>query len=188
MQSLCSGSADSGLSTRSDSYTFPSTGELPGSNGEGRDHVSESEAPVHPEEKPQILEEARQPNTTVAQVLRRRQVDATTFYRWKQQAKDAVREAMGRDRRRTEADAKDREIERLRADLVKKSRIIAEVIEENLDLKTNCEPGHADAVFGEAEGRCTSGRERGGRAYRLECSPKPVATAWRRCCRKRRAL
>lgn len=87
------------------------------------------------EEKLQILEEARQPNTTVAEVLRRHQVDPTTFYRWEQQAKDAVREAMSRDRRRTEADAKDREIERLRADLAKKSRIIAEVIEENLDLK-----------------------------------------------------
>jgi FixJ family two-component response regulator len=62
-------------------------------------------------------------------------VDATTFYRWEQQAKDAIRDAMSRDRRRTEADAKDREIERLRAELAKKSRIIAEVIEENLDLK-----------------------------------------------------
>jgi transposase len=88
-----------------------------------------------PEEKLQILEEARQPNTTVAEVLRRHQVDATTFYRWEQYAKDAVRDALGRDRRRTETDAKDREIERLRAELVKKSRIIAEVIEENLEMK-----------------------------------------------------
>jgi transposase len=88
-----------------------------------------------PDEKLQILEEARQPNTTVAEVLRRHQVDPTTFYRWEQQAKDAIRDAMSRDRRRTEADAKDREIERLRAELAKKSRIIAEVIEENLDLK-----------------------------------------------------
>ena len=88
-----------------------------------------------PEEKLQILEEARQPNTTVAEVLRRRQVDPTTFYRWEQQAKEAVREALGRDRRRSASDAKDQEIERLRAELAKKSRIIAEVIEENLELK-----------------------------------------------------
>lgn len=67
-----------------------------------------------PDEKLQVLEEARQPNTTVAEVLRRHQVDPTTFYRWEQQAKDAIRDAMSRDRRRTEADAKDREIERLR--------------------------------------------------------------------------
>jgi transposase len=88
-----------------------------------------------PEDKLRILEEARQPGTTVAEVLRRHQVDPTTFYRWEQQAKEAVREAMGRDRRRTESDTKDREIERLRAELTKKSRIIAEVIEENLELK-----------------------------------------------------
>jgi transposase-like protein len=43
-----------------------------------------------PEEKLQILEVARHPNTTVAEVLRKHQVDATTFYRWEQQAKDAV--------------------------------------------------------------------------------------------------
>jgi transposase len=87
------------------------------------------------EEKLQILEEARQPHTTVAEVLRRHRVDASTFYRWEQQAREAVREALGRDRRRPEAEAKDREIERLRAELAKKSRIIAEVIEENLELK-----------------------------------------------------
>lgn len=87
------------------------------------------------EKKLKILEEARQPGTTVAEVLRRHQVDATTFYRWEQQARDGVREALSRDRRRTESNAKDEEIERLRAELAKKSRIIAEVMEENLDLK-----------------------------------------------------
>jgi hypothetical protein len=34
------------------------------------------------EEKLRILEEARQPKTTVAEVLRRHQVDPATFYRW----------------------------------------------------------------------------------------------------------
>jgi transposase len=88
-----------------------------------------------PEEKLQILEEARQPNTTVAEVLRRYRVDPTTFYRWEQQVKEAMREALGRDRRRTELDEKNREIERLQAELARKSRVIAEVMEENLDLK-----------------------------------------------------
>ena len=87
------------------------------------------------EKKLKILEEARQPGTTVAEVLRRHQVDPTTFYRWEQQAKDAIREALSRDRRRTERADKDQEIEQLRAELTKKSRIIAEVVEENLDLK-----------------------------------------------------
>jgi len=86
------------------------------------------------EEKVRILEEARQPNTTVAEVLRRHQLDATTFYRWEQKAKAAALEALnGRGRR--EEGAQEREIERLRAELEKKSRVIAEVVEENLALK-----------------------------------------------------
>jgi transposase len=85
-------------------------------------------------EKLQILEEARQPNTSVAEVLRRHRVDGTTFYRWEREAKAAMREALsGRPRRA--ADRKDEEIARLRADLDKKRLIIAEVVEENLALK-----------------------------------------------------
>jgi len=86
------------------------------------------------DEKLKILEEARQPNTTVAEVLRRHQLDATTFYRWEKDAKAAMLAALG-DQRRTRSDAKDHEIERLTRDVEKKSRIIAEVVEENLALK-----------------------------------------------------
>ena len=86
------------------------------------------------EEKLQILEEARQPNTTVAEVLRRHQLDATTFYRWEREAKAAMLAALG-DHRRERVDDKDREIERLKRELEKKSRVIAEVVEENLALK-----------------------------------------------------
>ena len=86
------------------------------------------------EEKVRILEEARQPNTTVAEVLRRHGVDATTFYRWEKQAKEGIREALG-GRARRNGKATDREIERLEAELDKKRRIIAEVVEENLELK-----------------------------------------------------
>lgn len=86
------------------------------------------------EEKLKILEEARQPQTTVAEVLRRHQLDATTFYRWEREAKAAMLSALG-DHRRGRADDKDHEIERLKRDVEKKSRIIAEVVEENLGLK-----------------------------------------------------
>jgi transposase len=86
------------------------------------------------EEKLQILEEARQPNTTVAEVLRRHGIDASTFYRWESRAKEGMRAALA-ERTRRDADAKDREIEQLRADVAKKSRIIAEVIEENLEMR-----------------------------------------------------
>lgn len=85
------------------------------------------------EDKLRILEEAREPNTTVAEVLRRHQLDATTFYRWERQAKAGIRAALeGRPR---EDKAQDRELERLRREVEKKSRIIAEVVEENLELK-----------------------------------------------------
>jgi transposase len=110
------------------------------------------------EKKLKILEEARQPGTTVAEVLRRHQVDPTTFYRWEQQAKDAIRDALSRDRRRTESADKDHEIEQLRAELTKKSRIIAEVVEENLDLKKNSESRH--------EGALQRGGEVGGARHR----------------------
>lgn len=87
------------------------------------------------DEKLRILEEARQPGMTVAEVLRRHQVDATTFYRWEKQAKEALRAAFSERRGGREVEAKDREIEKLRAEIARKSRVIAEVTEENLELK-----------------------------------------------------
>lgn len=87
------------------------------------------------DEKLKILEEARQPQTTVAEVLRRHQLDATTFYRWERDAKAGMLEALQDGRHGRSDDAKDREIERLKQELDKKSRVIAEVVEENLALK-----------------------------------------------------
>lgn len=84
-------------------------------------------------EKLKILEEARQPSTTVAEVLRRHQLDATTFYRWEREAKAGMLAALGEKPRTSDALA--RENERLRAELDRKSRVIAEVVEENLALK-----------------------------------------------------
>lgn len=82
------------------------------------------------EAKLKILEEARQPNTTVAEVLRRHQLDATTLYRWEREAKAGMLAALGEKPKTSDALA--RENARLRAELDKKSRIIAEVVEENL--------------------------------------------------------
>jgi len=95
-------------------------------NGKARRRLSATE-------KFKILEEARAANTTVAEVLRRHQLDATTFYNWERKVKAATLEALG-DKPRT-SDAVERENERLRAEVAKKSRIIAEVVEENLALK-----------------------------------------------------
>ena len=85
-------------------------------------------------EKMRILEEARAPGTTVAEVLRRHRVDQATFYRWERQAKEGMREAL-EGRRARNGKATEREIERLKEELDKKRRIIAEVVEENLELK-----------------------------------------------------
>jgi len=89
------------------------------------------------DEKVMTLEEARQPGTTVAEVLRRHQLDGTTFYRWEKEAKAAVRDVLGGKPRG--GDARTRELERentrLRSELDRKRQIIAEVVEENLALK-----------------------------------------------------
>ena len=85
------------------------------------------------EEKLRILEEARQPKTTVAEVCRRHGIHGTTFTRWEKQAKEGMRKALSGRRRDGRAEA--REIERLREELEKKRRVIAEVVEENLALK-----------------------------------------------------
>lgn len=92
------------------------------------------------EEKLAIIDEARQPNTTVAEVLRRHQVDGAAFYQWEKRAKAAMREALdnpagGNPKTDVRDRAMEREIERLKAELDRKSRIIAEVVEENLALK-----------------------------------------------------
>jgi len=87
------------------------------------------------DEKLKILEEARQPNTTVAEVLRRYQLEGTTFYRWEREAKAAMRTALGERAKGREVDEKDRRIARLEAELERKRRIIAEVVGENLELK-----------------------------------------------------
>lgn len=48
------------------------------------------------DEKLRILEEARQPQTTVAEVLRRHGLDAATFYRWERVAKAGDARGVGR--------------------------------------------------------------------------------------------
>ena len=89
------------------------------------------------DEKLRIIEEARAPGTTVAEVLRRYQLEATTFYRWEREAKAAMREALSGKPRSGEGRVREleRENARLVADLNQKRRVISEVVEENLALK-----------------------------------------------------
>ena len=88
------------------------------------------------EQKLAILEEARRPGVVVAEVLRRHQLDAATFYQWEAAARAAMREALGgKARAGAGRHDQEREIARLRAELEKKRQVIAEVVEENLALK-----------------------------------------------------
>lgn len=89
------------------------------------------------DEKLKIIEEARAPGATVAEVLRRYQLEGTTFYRWEREAKAAMREALGGKPRSRDAELreKEREIAQLRAELDRKRQVISEVVEENLALK-----------------------------------------------------
>ena len=98
-----------------------------------------------------ILEEARAPNTTVAEVLRRHQLDAATNYRREREAKAAVLAALG-DHPRTVPDALARENARLRVELAKNRRIIAEVVDENLGLKGGSKGAGLDALLSRGEG------------------------------------
>lgn len=61
---------------------------MTGTNGKARRRRSAAE-------KVKILEEGRAPGTTVAEVLRRHQLDAATFYRWEREAKAGMLEALG---------------------------------------------------------------------------------------------
>lgn len=89
---------------------------------------------LSPDEKLKIIEEARAPGATVAEVLRRYQVDAPSFYKWERDAKAGAREAL-KGKQRSKVDRRDEEIERLKAELARKRELIAEIAEENLTLK-----------------------------------------------------
>ena len=97
------------------------------------------------DEKLRILEEARAPTTTVAEVFRRHQLDGATFYRWERDAKAAVR-TLGEKVRHRE-DGKDREIARLKGEVERKIRIIAELVEENLAQEKRDSEGESQRSF-----------------------------------------
>lgn len=52
------------------------------------------------EEKFKILEEARQPGASVAEVCRRNQIASSLFYKWESEAKKGALEALNNKKRR----------------------------------------------------------------------------------------
>lgn len=113
--------------------------------------------PFSADEKLKILEEARQPGTTVAEVRRRYQLEGTTFYRWECEAKAAMRDALGGKARGGDARVREleREVARLAAELQKKRQVISEVVEENLAL-AGCPASQSDRLRGALNVRTAS--------------------------------
>ena len=84
------------------------------------------------EEKFKILEEARQPGASVAEVCRRYQIVSSLFYKWESEARKGALEALNSKKRR--ANGKNRETE-LEDKISRMRTVISEITEENLHLK-----------------------------------------------------
>lgn len=83
-------------------------------------------------ERYQILEEARQPGTSVAEICRRYQISTGLYYSWEKAAKQGVLEALNGKRRQNR---ESREIEKLQEKITSLRTVISEITEENLSLK-----------------------------------------------------
>jgi len=88
---------------------------------------------ISAQQKLQILEEARQPNTTIAEVCRRHQISPAQFYAWEKAARQGALQALtprkpGQDRSQQREQWLREKIQRLQA-------TISEITAENLDLK-----------------------------------------------------
>jgi len=84
------------------------------------------------EEKFKILEEARQPGASVAEVCRRYQIVSSLFYKWESEARKGALEALNSKKRR--ANGKNRETE-LEDKINRMRAVISKITEENLHLK-----------------------------------------------------
>jgi transposase len=85
------------------------------------------------EEKFSIVEEARQPDTSIAEVCRRHGIAASLFYRWEAQMREGARQGLAE--KRGKSDSRDAEIDRLRQQLDKKNDVIAELTEALIQEK-----------------------------------------------------
>ena len=84
------------------------------------------------EEKFKILEEARQPGASVAEVCWRYQIVSSLFYKWESEARKGALEALNSKKRRTNGKNRETELE----DKINRMRaVISEITEENLHLK-----------------------------------------------------
>ena len=84
------------------------------------------------QEKYQILEEARQPGASIAEICRRHQMAASLYYKWEKAAKQAVMEALNGQKRRKKGVTEEQE---LKEKITQLRMVISEITEENLTLK-----------------------------------------------------
>jgi len=85
-----------------------------------------------PEQKLQILEEARQTGQAVSEVCRRHQLTPTLFYQWERQAREGALAALRPHKPGRKPAA---ETERLEAELARLRGAITDLTLENLELK-----------------------------------------------------
>lgn len=82
-------------------------------------------------EKLQILKEGQQGGASVSEVCRRRGISTAQYYQWANQAEQAAREAFENGAKEKAS----RREERMKEELERMRRVVAEITAENLELK-----------------------------------------------------
>ena len=84
-----------------------------------------------PEEKYRILQEGEYGNLSINEVCRRYGISTVTYYHWRNQAQDAMKNGL-RDKRKNKKSHKEQELE----DEIKRLKnTIVEITQENVELK-----------------------------------------------------
>lgn len=82
-------------------------------------------------EKLQILKEGQQSGASVSEVCRRHGISTAQYYQWVNQAEQAAREAFENGAKEKPS----RREERMKEELERMRRVVAEITAENLELK-----------------------------------------------------
>jgi transposase-like protein len=84
-----------------------------------------------PEEKYRILQEGEYGNMSINEVCRRHGISTVTYYHWRNQAKDAMKNGLS-DKRKNKKSHKEQELE---AEIKRLRDTIVEITQENVELK-----------------------------------------------------
>ena len=89
------------------------------------------------EEKLRILDEAQQPGVQIAELCRRHGIGTSQFYTWREQARQAAKQALSQPAGRKGRSKTEAAVERLLAERDRLRAVVAEITAENLDLRKN---------------------------------------------------